>query len=91
MIKVKINVFVRKSDHWQQPIGQEYNVREVIVQGSNNQEVIDNFYRKNKGCDASYYNEFSDIKWRNKLKDWYDSEDYKKRSFSLYYKNSIVD
>jgi len=39
----------------------------------------------------SYYNEFADTEWKNRLKEWYASENYKKRSFSLYYENSIVD
>jgi len=90
-MEVKINVFVRKSDHWNHPKGQEYNVREELIKGNTQQEILDKFYKMNKRCDASYYNEFADTKWKNQLKEWYASEDYKKRSFSLYYENSIVD
>ena len=90
-MEVKINVFIRKSDHWKHPREQEYDVREEIIKGSTQQEILDKFYKKNRRCDASYYNEFADTKWQNKLKEWYNSDDYKKRSFSLYYENSIID
>ena len=90
-MEVKINVFVRKSDHWEHPEGQEYNVWEELNKGNTQQEILDKFYKKNKRCDQCYYNEFADAKWKNLLKEWYDSDDYKQRSFSLYYENSIVD
>ena len=91
IMEVKINVFVRKSDHYKQPKGQEYNVKKEVIIGNTEQEVLDKFYKKNRRADASYYNEFVDSKWKSKLKEWYNSDDYKKRSFSLYYENSIVD
>jgi len=90
-MEVKINVFIRKSDHWNQLTGQKYNIREDLIQGSTQQEILDNFYKKNRKCDASYYNEFSETKWKNLLKVWYDSDNYKQRSFSLYYESSLVD
>ena len=90
-MEVKINVFVRKSDHWKQPKGNEYDVREEIITGDTDQEIIDKFYIKNSRSDASYYSKFTDAVWEKKLQEWYDSDDCKKRSFSLYYKNSIVD
>ena len=91
IIEAKINVFVRKSDHWKFPKRQKYDVREETIVGRTQQEVLDKFYMKNKRCDASYYNKFVDIEWQKRLTDWYKSDDYEKRSFSLYYQNSIVD
>ncbi len=91
ILHVKINVFVEKSDHYKQPRGHEYNVNEEIIIGNSEQEILDKFYKKNKRADASYYHEFADSKWKLKLKEWYNSDDYNKRSFSLYYENSIVD
>jgi len=90
-MEVKINVFVRKYDHWKHPDGQKYNVREELIKGDTQQEILDKFYKKNRRCDASYYYRFADTKWKNRLEEWYDSEDYKKRSFSLYYENATVD
>ncbi len=90
-MKVKINVFVRKSDHWKLPEGQKYDIREETIEGRTEQEILDKFYMKNKRCDASYYNKFVEFKWQKKLSDWYKSDDYERRSFGLYYKNSIVD
>ena len=90
-MEAKITIFVRKSDHYNHPKGEKYNTREEHIKGDTEQEILDKFYIKNKRCDASYYFEFSDIEWGNKLKAWYKSDDYKKRSFSLYYQNSIVD
>jgi len=90
-MKVKINVFVRKSDHYKQPKVHKYNVIEEVILGNTEQEILDKFYKKNRGADASYYNEFASNEWKNKLKQWYNSDNYKKRSFSLYYENSIVD
>ena len=89
-MEVKINVFIRKSDHWKQPRGQKYNIKEETIKGTE-QEILDKFYKKNKQCDASYYIKFIDTKWEKKLKEWYNSDDYKRRSFSLYYENLIVD
>ena len=60
-MEVKINVFVRKSDHYKQPKGQEYNVKKEVIIGNTEQEVLDKFYKKNRRADASYYNEFVDM------------------------------
>ena len=32
IMEVKINVFVRKSDHYKQPKGQEYNVKKEVIE-----------------------------------------------------------
>jgi len=90
-MEAKINVFIRKSDHYLQPRGQEYDVKEEVIEGNTEQEILDKFYKKNKNADASYYNKFASKYWDNKLKEWYDSPDYEKRSFKLYYENRIVD
>lgn len=90
-MEVKINVFVMKSDHWNHPRGQRYNVREEVIKGDTQQEILDKFYKKNRRCSMNYYNKFADTKWQNLLEEWYASEDYKKRSFLLCYENSVVD
>ena len=43
IMEVKINVFVRKSDHYKQPKGQEYNVKKEVIIGNTEQEVLDKF------------------------------------------------
>lgn len=90
-MKVKINVYVRKSDYWKNPGKDDYDIREEYIEGDNEQDIIDKFYIKNRRCDAGFFHRFADEEWKQKLSNWLNSEDYQKRSFSLYYSNSIVD
>ena len=88
---VKIKTFIRKTDHYKQPKGEKYNIKEGVIIGESEQDIFDKFYKKNRRADNSYYNEFKKKEWKEKLSNWYKSEDFKKRSFDLYYHNSIVD
>ena len=91
-MKAEIKIFVRKSDHYKFIIlNEQYNIKTEFIEANTEQEILDKFYKKNKRSDASYYNKFTSVDWNKKLNDWYKSDDYKKRSFSLYYENSIVD
>ena len=90
-MEAKINIFRRKANHWELLEEQRYDIREELLKGDTHQEILDKFYKKDKRSDASFYIKFVDPKWRRRLEEWYDSEDYAKRSFSLYYENSIVD
>ena len=55
--------------------------------------LFEQFYKLNNSlryCNGSYY-EFQDKEWERKYKEWLQSDDYKKKSFNLYYGNGIVD
>jgi len=86
-----VQEYVRKIDHYNFSGNERFNISEVILEGVDEQEILDKFYLKNRRCDASYYNKFKDFKWECALNKWYNSDDYKNRSFELYYKNSLVD
>lgn len=87
----EIEIFRRKSDHYLQPEGSKYIVSKESIEGKSEQEILDKFYKLNKRADMTLYRKFIDKEWDKKLNEWYNSEDYKRRSFSLFYENSIVD
>lgn len=63
------------------------------ISGKENIDIFKQFYKLNNSlryCNNSYY-KFQDKIWENKYKEWLDSDDYKKRSFELYYGNGVVD
>jgi len=63
------------------------------IEGSNDIDIFEQFYKLNNSiryCNDHSY-KFQDIEWTNKYKEWLSSEDYKKKSFQLYYGNGIVD
>lgn len=63
------------------------------IEGNNEIEIFENFYKLNnslKYCNGSYY-KFNDLEWENKYNKWLKSDDYKKKSFNLYYGNGVVD
>ena len=41
-------------------------------------------------CNGSHYT-FQDKQWERRYKEWLQSDDYKKKSFNLYYGNGVVD
>jgi hypothetical protein len=56
-------------------------------------DAFEQFYKLNNSlryCNGSYY-KFNSNEWANKYQEWLHSEDYKKKSFNLYYGNGIVD
>lgn len=75
------------------------SIRSVIVntkeiEGENDISIFEQFYKLNnrlRYCNGSYY-KFQDNVWEQKYKDWRNSDDYKKKSFNLFYgENGIVD
>lgn len=55
--------------------------------------IFEQFYKKNnelRYCNGSYF-KFQDDKWAEKYAEWLNSDDYKKKSFYLYYGNGVVD
>lgn len=56
-------------------------------------ELFEQFYKLNnrlRYCNGSYYT-FVESEWETKYNDWLSSDDYKSKSFNLYYGNGIVD
>ena len=63
------------------------------IKGSTEIEVFEKFYSMNNSlryCNDSYYKFQSKI-WNEKYLAWLESDDYKKKSFDLYYGNGTVD
>jgi hypothetical protein len=63
------------------------------IEGENEISIFEQFYKLNNSlryCNYSYY-KFQDKEWDNKYQQWLNSNDYKKKSFDLYYGNGIVD
>jgi hypothetical protein len=55
--------------------------------------IFEQFYKMNNSlryCNGSYY-KFQDKQWEEKYNEWLKSDDYKKKSFELYYGNGVVD
>jgi hypothetical protein len=55
--------------------------------------LFEQFYKLNnrlRYCNGSYY-KFQDQQWEQKYKEWLKSDDYKNKSFNLYYGNGVVD
>jgi hypothetical protein len=56
-------------------------------------ELFEKFYKKNnqiRYCNGHQY-KFVDSEWECKYKEWLNSDDYKSKSFNLYYGGGIVD
>ncbi len=55
--------------------------------------LFEKFYKENNNlryCNGSRYT-WQDAEWKRKYEAWLNSDDYKKKSFQLYYGNGIVD
>jgi hypothetical protein len=70
----------------------EYKHSEKLV-AENEIDLFEQFYKKNnqlKYCNGHYY-EFVDNNVKARYKEWLQSDDYKAKSFNLYYGGGIVD
>ena len=55
--------------------------------------IFEQFYKMNNSlryCNGSYY-KFNDKQWQDKYNEWLKTDDYKSKSFNLYYGNGVVD
>lgn len=67
--------------------------RQEEIEGLNDIDIFEKFYKKNNSlryCNGSYY-EFQNQEWKQKYNEWLHSDDYKNKSFELYYGGGIVD
>lgn len=89
MLKVTIN-YCRS--------GYLYQYKEVVkntyvLEGKTDIDIFEQFYDRNNSiryCNDTAYR-FKDKEWELKYKDWLKSEDFKKKSFQLYYGTGTVD
>lgn len=69
-------------------------VSQKDINVSDDIDCFEQFYKLNnrlRYCHGSYY-KFVDKEWENKYVEWLKSEDYKKKSFNLFYgEGGIVD
>ena len=83
-------------DYWDIPDRTE--IQSIIVNtkditGNDDISLFEQFYKLNNSlryCNGSYY-KFHDKEWQDKYNQWLKSDDYKKKSFNLYYGNGVVD
>jgi hypothetical protein len=70
----------------------EFKHSETLV-AENEISLFEEFYKKNnqiRYCNGHYY-EFADENVKARYKRWLQSDDFKSKSFNLYYGNGIVD
>lgn len=63
------------------------------ISGDNDIEIFEQFYKENNSlryCNGSFYT-FISRDWDDKYRKWLHSDDYKQKSFNLYYGNGVVD
>lgn len=68
-------------------------VSQKTVSGGSEIEVFEQFYKLNNSlryCNGSYY-KFVEKEWEDKYNEWLKSDDYKSKSFNLFYGGGIVD
>lgn len=68
-------------------------IRTEDINGNDDIELFEKFYKMNNSlryCNGSYF-KFKDKEWIQKYNEWLNSDDYKKKSFNLYYGNGVVD
>jgi hypothetical protein len=83
-------------DYWDIP--DRTKIHSVIVKtkditGNYDIGLFEQFYKLNNSLryrNGSYY-KFQDKEWQDKYNQWLKSDDYKKKSFNLYYGNGVVD
>ena len=86
------NTIVTESGFRYQNTNPEYK-RSETLHAQNDIDLFEQFYKKNnqlRYCNGHYY-EFADANVKVRYKEWLNSDDYKAKSFNLYYGGGIVD
>jgi hypothetical protein len=98
-MKTILNYYDQVSETKQYPSGGYYRhsytklIRAEIIKGAKDIDIFEQFYKLNNSlryCNGSYY-KFSTKKWQDKYNEWLKSDDYKSKSFNLFYGNGVVD
>ena len=84
-----------KLEYWQREYNKTYSkvVKEIEIFGVSEIDLFEQFYKLNnqlRYCNGSYYT-FKDFIVKIYYDRWLESDDYKSKSFNLYYGNGIVD
>lgn len=67
--------------------------KQETIEADDDIAIFEKFYKMNNSlryCNGSYY-KFNDKQWQNRYNEWLKTDDYKSKSFNLYYGNGIVD
>jgi hypothetical protein len=67
--------------------------RQEDIEGETDIEIFEKFYKMNnrlRYCNGSYY-KFATTEWSEKYSEWLKSDDYKSKSFNLFYGGGVVD
>jgi hypothetical protein len=67
--------------------------RQETIEGDDDIEIFEKVYKKNNSlryCNGSFYR-FASKEWQHKYNDWLQSDDYKAKSFNLFYGGGVVD
>lgn len=86
------NTIVTESGFRYMNTNPEYK-RSETLHAQNDIDLFEQFYKKNnqlRYCNGHYY-DFADASVKARYKEWLNSDDYKTKSFNLYYGNGIVD
>jgi hypothetical protein len=99
-MEVEVNYFVQVTETRRYQNGGGFyshsstQLKEVeIIKADDEISIFEIFYKKNnrlRYCNGYYYEFVSPI-WKKKYDDWLKSDDYKQKSFNLYYGDGIVD
>lgn len=67
--------------------------KQETIEADDDIAIFEKFYKMNNSlryCNGSYY-KFNDKQWQDKYNEWLKTDDYKSKSFNLYYGNGVVD
>jgi len=67
--------------------------KQKTIEADDDIAIFEEFYKMNNSlryCNGSYY-KFNDKQWQDKYNEWLKTDDYKSKSFNLYYGNGVVD
>lgn len=70
-----------------------YPLHEETIEGDSEIKLFEEFYKLNnklRYCNGSFY-KWKDPEMEDEYYEWVKSEDYKRKSFNLYYGNGVVD
>jgi hypothetical protein len=84
-------------DYWDRKDYQYFWESEIkkqeTIKADDDIAIFEKFYKMNNSlryCNGSYY-KFNDKQWQDKYNKWLKTDDYKSKSFNLYYGNGVVD
>lgn len=89
----RVDDFVKGADGKSRYCTDSIITRQQEVEATSEIELFEKFYKLNnrlRYCNGSYY-EWQSKDFQKKYSNWLKSDDYKQKSFNLYYGNGVVD